>query len=353
MCVNLSIAILSRSLSYDNTPPLFRIPCYENHPLYPEPSQRCPELITNFHQARGKHQNNKSLHTPPFTLGSEFSGVILSTNPPALSLSSFPAGARVYGSHLGAFATHIYVPLTSFRIIPSSWSFQDAAGISSTLPVSYGALKRAGLERGQSVLVNAAAGGLGLMAVQVAKALGCTVIATASTASKLAVAKKFGADHLVNYAEDNWEKQVLDATNGMGVDVVYDPVGLVDQSLRCLKHGGRILLIGFAGREGNMEKIAMNRVLLKQAVIIGYRYGETRRRNPDEMRVIWEILDSMIARGEIKPTVYDRDFKGLESIPRAMKEMADRKVWGKAVITLEGADQVEKSRKKLDIRANI
>ncbi|OBT63080.1 hypothetical protein VE03_07451 [Pseudogymnoascus sp. 23342-1-I1] len=303
--------------------------------------------------ARGKHQNNKSLHKPPFTLGSEFSGIVLSTNPPALSLSSFSPGARVYGSHLGAFATHIYVPLSSFRIIPSSWSFQDAAGISSTLPVSYGALKRAGLESGQSVLVHSAAGGLGLMAVQVAKSLGCTVIATASTASKLAVAKKFGADYLVNYSDENWEKRVLGATNGVGVDVVYDPVGLVAQSLRCLKHGGRILLIGFAGREGNMEKIAMNRVLLKQAVIIGYRYGESHRRNPDETRVIWETLDSMIAKGEIKPTVYDGAFNGLESIPRAMQAMADRKVWGKAVITLDGADQAESSRKRVDIRANI
>ncbi|KFY79337.1 hypothetical protein V499_01671 [Pseudogymnoascus sp. VKM F-103] len=301
--------------------------------------------------ARGKHQNNRSLHTPPFTLGSEFSGVILTTNPPALPLSSFSPGARVYGSYLGAFATHIYVPLSSFSKIPSSWSFQEAAGISSTLPVSYGALKRAGLEKGQSVLVHAAAGGLGLMAVQVAKALGCTVVATASTASKLAVAKKFGADYLVNYSDEGWEKRVLEATNGEGVDVVYDPVGLVDQSLRCLKHGGRILLIGFAGREGNMEKIAMNRVLLKQAVIIGYRYGETHRRNPEETRAIWETLEPMIANGDVKPTVYDGDFKGLGSIPRAMQEMADRKVWGKAVITLD--DQVENNRKKLDIRANL
>lgn len=191
------------------------------------------------------------------------------------------------------------------------------------------------------------------MAVQVAKALGCTVVATASTAAKLAVAKKSGADYLVNYSDENWEKRVLDATKGAGVDVVYDPVGLVDQSLRCLTHGGRILLIGFAGREGNMEKIAMNRVLLKQAVIIGYRYGETHRRNPEETRVIWETLDSMIANGDIKPTVYDGNFRGLESIPRAMQEMADRKVWGKAVITVDGADQDTNIQKKVDIRANI
>ncbi|OBT55067.1 hypothetical protein VE04_04524 [Pseudogymnoascus sp. 24MN13] len=286
--------------------------------------------------ARGKHQNNRSLHTPPFTLGSEFSGVILTTNPPALPLSSFSPGARVYGSYLGAFATHIYVPLSSFSKIPSSWSFQEAAGISSTLPVSYGALKRAGLEKGQSVLVHAAAGGLGLMAVQVAKALGCTVVATASTASKLAVAKKFGADYLVNYSDEGWEKRVLEATNGEGVDVVYDPVGLVDQSLRCLSTGGASCLLVS---------------LEERAVIIGYRYGETHRRNPEETRAIWETLEPMIANGDVKPTVYDGDFKGLESIPRAMQDMADRKVWGKAVITLD--DQVENSRKKVDIRANI
>ena len=102
-----------------------------------------------------------------------------------------------------------------------------------------------------------------------------------------------------------------------------------------------------------MEKIAMNRVLLKQAVIIGYRYGETHRRNPEETRVIWETLDSMIANGDIKPTVYDGNFRGLESIPRAMQEMADRKVWGKAVITVDGADQDTNIQKKVDIRANI
>lgn len=212
---------------------------------------------------------------------------------------------------------------------------------------------RADLKRGESVLVHAAAGGLGLMAVQVAKALGCTVIATASTDAKLSVAQKFGADHLVNYSDENWEKKVLQLSNGQGVDVVYDSVGLVDKSLKCLQHGGRILLIGFAGREGNMEKIAMNRVLLRQANIIGYRFGETHRRNPAETAKIWEALESMIASGAIKPTVYDGEFRGLENIPRAMCEMADRKVWGKAVITVDDAADISKTRKDVEIRAKI
>lgn len=107
--------------------------------------------------------------------------------------------------------------------------------------------------------------------MQIAKAIGAHVIAAAGSKEKLDVARRFGADECVNYNNgDGWWKEVLDKTNGKGVDVVYDPVGLVDKSLKCLKTKGRIILIGFAGREGNMELIAMNRVLLRQAQIIGY-----------------------------------------------------------------------------------
>jgi len=109
------------------------------------------------------------------------------------------------------------------------------------------------------------------MAVQIAKAIGARVIATAGSQAKLDVAKRFGADECVNYTSNSeWWKEVLDLTGGSGVDVVYDSVGLVEKSLKCLKQKGRILIIGFAGTEGNIEKIAMNRVLLKQAQVIGY-----------------------------------------------------------------------------------
>lgn len=120
------------------------------------------------------------------------------------------------------------------------------------------------------MLVHAAAGGLGIMAVQIGKAVGARVIATAGSPEKLDVAKRFGADDCVNYSSPEWWNEVLALTNGSGVDVVYDPVGLGDKSLKCVKQKGRILIIGFAGTEGNLEKIAMNRVLLKQAQIIGY-----------------------------------------------------------------------------------
>jgi NADPH2:quinone reductase len=108
------------------------------------------------------------------------------------------------------------------------------------------------------------------MAVQIAKAMGCTVIATAGSTVKLEVAGGYGADHLVNYNNVTWFKDVSDITNGNGVDVVFDPVGLVDKSLKCLKCKGRILIVGFAGIEGKLETVATNRILLKQAVLIGY-----------------------------------------------------------------------------------
>ena len=109
------------------------------------------------------------------------------------------------------------------------------------------------------------------MAVQIAKAVGASVIATASTDEKLQVARRYGADECVNYSNNpEWHKEVLRITGGKGVEVVFDPVGLVDLSLKCLKHKGRIIIVGFAGKEGNLERIAMNRILLKQARLIGY-----------------------------------------------------------------------------------
>lgn len=131
-------------------------------------------------------------------------------------------------------------------------------------------MTRGRLQNGETILIHAAAGGLGLMAVQIAKAVGAKVIATAGSREKLNMARRYGADHCVNYRKDKWWDEVLKITRGEGVDVVFDAVGLVDKSLKCLKHKGRILIVGFAGVEGDLEKIGTNRVLLKQAILIGY-----------------------------------------------------------------------------------
>ena len=181
-------------------------------------------------QARGKHQNNRSLVRPPFILGLEFAGVVVS----APDRSNFSEGDRVFGGGLGAYAEQISAKESSLHYIPNHWDFEEAAGLAATAPVSYGALVvRCSLKKGECVLIHAAAGGLGLMAVQIAKAVGARVIATASSKEKLDVAKSFGADECVNYNSiPEWWKEILCLTEGNGVDVVYDPVGLVDQSLK-------------------------------------------------------------------------------------------------------------------------
>jgi NADPH:quinone reductase len=159
-----------------------------------------------------------------------------------------------------------------------SWTFAEAAALGATLPVAYGALRlRAGLRLGDTVLIHAAAGGLGLAAVQLCVALGFRVIGTAGSAAKCRVAERFGALRCINYNESlQWWDDVRALTSpeqggqGRGVDVVFDPVGLVGDSLRCLADRGRILIVGFAGREGDMEALRMNKILLKQATVLGY-----------------------------------------------------------------------------------
>ncbi|KAL0934694.1 NAD-binding rossmann-fold containing protein [Colletotrichum truncatum] len=285
--------------------------------------------------AKGKHQNNRSLVRPPFILGLEFSGVVLSA-PPG---SGWQAGDRVFGGCTGSYSEVISIPIsTPLHRIPEKWTFTEAAGIAATLPVSYAALvNQAGIKSGQTVLIHAAAGGLGIMAVQVAVALGCRVIGTAGSSAKCAVATRFGAHVCLDYTQDStWWERVLQLTDGKGADIVFDSVGLVEPSLKCIAHRGKLLIVGFAGLQDGMEMIAMNRILLKQVSLIGYRFGESARRYPEEHSAIWSGLWPLIEKGSVQPVVYESDYYGLGSVPRALTDMVERRIWGKAVINLGG-----------------
>ena len=230
--------------------------------------------------ARGAHQNNASgLVAPPFILGLEFAGLVAATAATGSGESSpgFEIGDAVWGSSVGAFAEQIVVPASSLQRVPEGgWRLEDVAGLgAATAPVSYGALVQvAKVQRGETVLVHAAAGGLGVVAVQIARALGARVVATVGSEGKAEVVRRrlgLEADAVVRYDKAGWEDEVrtLSGARG-GVDVVFDTVGLVEKSLRCLRYGGRIVVAGFAGLEGKMEKVAMNRILLKGAVVLGY-----------------------------------------------------------------------------------
>jgi len=219
--------------------------------------------------------------------------------------------------------------------VPSGWGIFDAAGLMVTAPTSYAALViRAGVKKGDHVLVHAAAGGVGLAAVQVAKAFGAVVIATAGSARKLEVAKGFGADYGVDYKEKGWEEEVKKLTpGGRGVDIVFDPVGMVNTSLKCIAWNGRILVIGFAA--GDIEKVAMNRILLKNVSVVGLHWGMYTKEEPQTVEAVWNGLFKLMKEGKFIGTGYtDRKFAGLESVGEALQMLGNRNTWGKVVISV-------------------
>jgi NADPH:quinone reductase-like Zn-dependent oxidoreductase len=295
--------------------------------------------------ARGLHQNNhRGLVAPPFVLGLEFAGIVQS----APAKSGFTKGERVFGSGVGAFAEQIAVPEAALSRVPHEWSLRDAAAVGSAAQVSYGAVVRCGgLQRGETVLVHAAAGGLGIMACQIVLAHGGRVIATVGSEEKAEVVRGLGVGEVVRYDRAGWEKEVMRTTGGTGVDLVYDTVGLVKESITCARFRGRVVIAGFAGRGGEMEKLAMNRVLLKNVQLLGYRYGETGRRDPGENKLIAEEVRGMIARGEIRPVVYGDRYAGLEDVPRALADSAARRIWGKAVIDIRPELELNQERPRL------
>ncbi|KAF4125031.1 NADPH:quinone reductase [Geosmithia morbida] len=310
----------------------------------PEPKPESNEYLIQVHaaatnffdilQVQGKYQ-----HQPPFPwiAGMEFAGTVLSApqtqgqGQPA----RFPVGARVFGASQGAFATRVCAAEANLLPVPDGWSFQEAAGLFVTAPTSYGALVvRAGIKKGDVVLIHAAAGGVGLAAVQVAKAFGATVIATASTAAKLSVARKFGADHTVSYDDGSWPQKVKDLTPGRkGVDIVYDPVGLVDASTKCAAWNARILVVGFAA--GAIERVPTNKFLLKNISLVGIHWGAYAGNEPETVALVWRGIMDLVARGKLRGTEYTgHEYVGLESVKDALVALGSRGTWGKVVVKL-------------------
>ncbi|KAK2818445.1 hypothetical protein FQN49_007893 [Arthroderma sp. PD_2] len=306
---------------------------------------------TNFFdllQIQGKYQHQPPL---PWISGMEFAGIVLST-PKASKNPRFSVGDRVFGATQGAYATHILSAEASLFPLPQGWSFDDAAGLFVTAPTSYGGLvHRANVQKGDWVLVHAAAGGVGLAAVQIAKAKGATVIATAGTERKRQVAQDFGADYTIDYRDAKWPEAVkkLCAENRTGngkagVDIVYDPVGMIEQSLKCVAWNARLLVIGFAA--GKIEKVALNRVLLKNVSIVGLHWGQYATFEKETMLSVWNGIFDLIREGKFKGTSFtDETFVGLESIPRALKALGGRETWGKVVVQIPDDDSTDKSSK--------
>ncbi|MBO6565904.1 MAG: NADPH:quinone oxidoreductase family protein, partial [Pseudomonadales bacterium] len=218
--------------------------------------------------------------------------------------------------------------------------YEKAASYSTAYLTAYVALKiRGHLQAGETLLVHGATGGVGLAAVDVGKFMGAKVIATGGTDEKLAIVKKRGADHIINYTQANgslggFREKVKQLTDGHGADVIYDPVGgtVFDESMRCINWNGRILTIGFTS--GVWPKAAVNHILIKQISVIGVRAGEIGRRDPELGKQTRDDIYRLLAEGSIDPYIC-ASFP-LEQAIDAMNMLVDRKVVGKVVVTANG-----------------
>ncbi len=266
----------------------------------------------------------------PFIPGFEIGGEVIEVAPDVATLQP---GDRVMGtlSH-GAYADEAVVAAEELTTIPAGMDYDVAAGFSVAYGTSHGALDwRARLRQGETLLVHGAAGGVGITAVEIGKAMGAVVIAAAGNADKLAIAKRHGADHLIDYSNEDIRERVRILTAGRGADVVYDPVGgdAFDASLRAIAWEGRIVVIGFAG--GRVPQIPANLVLVKNCDIIGFYWGSYRKRKPALVRQSYQQLFRWFDEGKIKPHVSERF--DLAEVAEAFRALRTRRSMGKVVLT--------------------
>ncbi|KAK3210189.1 hypothetical protein GRF29_44g1981500 [Pseudopithomyces chartarum] len=299
----------------------------------------CSPQHADILHAQGKHQNNNPKRGwchPPFILGYDFAGVVESTLPSA-SIESFKKGDKVFGAAIGAFAEYIVVKPESIRTVPTGLSSEIACAMSGQA-VSYAAVVNvAKVQHGDTVLVSGASGGLGSVCCMVAKAMGAKVIALAGDEHKAErMRRDMDVDSVVVMDNDKaWVDRVNELTEGRGVDVAMDNIGIVNDVIRCLAYMGRIVVLGFAARNGVMESVKVNRLLLKSATIHGYRFGESGRRSPQTLEEIWESYLDLLKSGKLKPVLYG-NYEGLEEMGRALGDLASRNVYGKIVVRVSG-----------------
>jgi NADPH2:quinone reductase len=277
---------------------------------------------------QGKYQVKPPL---PLTPGAEVSGYVESIGD---GVTGFEVGDRVNAmAASGAYSEYSLASAAKTFRIPDRMSFEEAAGMTVTYQTSWFALNhRTRLTEGEWLLVHAAAGGVGIAALQIGKALGAQVIAAVGSEEKFPFCLGQGADHAITYSDTGWVDHVRKITGGHGADVIYDPVGgdVFDLSTKCLAPEGRLLIIGFAG--GRIPTVAANRVLLKNYTIMGVYWGGYVERNPRFMAETQEALFGMYEEHKIRP-VFSKTYK-LQDAPTAMKDLAGRRVQGKAILVI-------------------
>ena len=274
----------------------------------------------------GKYQLKPNM---PFSPGGEMSGDVIGVGD---KVSRFKVGDRVAGlTGYGAFAEEVVVPEQNLLPIPEGMSDEKAAAFTMVYATSYYALKqRANLQPGETLLVLGASGGVGLATVELGKAMGAKVIAAASSADKLAVAKAAGADELINYSEEPLKDAVKKHTKSKGVDVIYDPVGgdFTEQALRAMAWNGRHLIVGFAA--GEIPKIPANLTLLKGCSVVGVFWGSFTQREPEASAQNMMELMKLYAEGKIDPQI--SEVFEFEDYAKALGALTERRATGKVVL---------------------
>jgi NADPH2:quinone reductase len=278
---------------------------------------------------QGKYQFKPEF---PFSPGSDVAGIIEKVGE---NVKHFKVGDAVVGFiPFGGFAEKAIVKAIDCFPKPRGMSMVNASAFLLAYGTSYHALKdRANLQKGETILVLGASGGVGITAVEISKLLGAKVIAAASSKEKLELCKQFGADEVINYTEENLKDRVKELTKGKGVDVIYDPVGgaFSELALRAIAWRGRHLVVGFAN--GEIPKIPINLTLLKGASIVGVFWGAFAQKEPKKSLENIQQLLTWFVKGEVKPHI-DKTYS-LKEAPKALEYMMQRKVKGKIVIDMQ------------------
>lgn len=278
---------------------------------------------------RGQYQKQPQ---PPFSPGFELSGEVLELG---AGVEKIAVGDRVIAmTGYGGYAEQAAVDVNRCTPMPAAMSWEHGAAFPVVFGTSHIALwRRARLQAGETLVVHGASGGVGLTAVAIGKRLGATVIATASSPEKLAVAHAHGADHWVDVSREDVRTRIKELTDGRGADVIYDPVGgeLFTASLRSVAFEGRILVIGFAG--GVVPQIPANHLLVKNVDVIGVNWPAYAELHPQVMRESFQTLMHWYLDGAISPHVSAR--YPLEQAVEALHQVIARKTTGKVVITLD------------------
>lgn len=270
----------------------------------------------------------------PFSPGAEVSGVVDAVGD---GVTRVQVGQRVLAiplASLGGFRERTVAPESSTYAIPDSMDFVSAAAFHVVYQTGHLALhRRAHLQPGETLLVHAGAGGVGSAAIQLGKAAGARVVATAGGADKHDLCRELGADHAIDYRSEDFVAVVKEITAGRGADVVYDPVGgdVFDRSRKCIAFEGRLLVVGFAS--GRIPEAPANHVMIKNYSVVGVHWGLYREKEPGIVPAIHADLLRLFEEGRIRPYVSVR--AEFDALPEQLTRLASRATTGKVVAVVE------------------